>query len=850
MSDEPERWAPRDPSEDEGAGHSGHTGEEHLAGPAGEEHTGQEHPHDGPPAGGATKTAEGRKGRAKRPRRKGWRRLVPTWRMVLGAVLLVAVLLVGGFVAGYQLVDIPAANSSATAQSNVYLYRDGAVIARDGDVNRENVQLAQVPRDVQHAVLAAEDRNFYSERAVDIGAMVRAAWNTVTGKGRQGGSTITQQYVKNYYLGQEQTVVRKAKEFFIAIKLDREQTKDQIFEGYLNTSYFGRNAYGIQAAAQAYYGKDVTAVGVAEGAYLASLLNAPSAYDVVAHPENRPAVLARWNYVLDGMVKEEWLGASARAALTFPTPDEAKTSTGLSGQRGYLVNAVKDYLTGHGIVDEETLATGGYRITTTLEKEKQDAFADAVEENVTSRTDDSRAADRNVRVGGASIDPGTGKVLALYGGIDYTRQYVNNATRRDYQVGSTFKPFVFTAAVAHDATTQDGRRITPNTRYDGTNERPVQGHQGDTGYAPANEDDVSYGSITVREATDKSVNAVYAQMAEDVGPEKVKETAIGLGVPEDTPDLTASPSIALGPATASVLDMTEAYATLANHGRHGTYTLVEKVTKDGRSVSLPDRTTRQAVSRQAADTTTAILRSVVEGGTGTAARGAGRPAAGKTGTAEEDKAAWFAGYTPDLATVVAVMGQDPDTGTQESLYGALGQSRVNGGGAPAETWADYTAAALEGSEVRDFDLDLAEGSEEPDPSEEESPPTDPDSPSDTPSGDAPTTAGTTPATPGPTATGAGGTTNGGPTGGGDTTGSTTNGTGGGAANGGTQNGGNGGTNGGGADAGTTEGGGEPGTTTGETGDGGGPTGNGGTGGGLVEGARGPDRGPNFPYPWQ
>ncbi|MGW1466952.1 transglycosylase domain-containing protein [Streptomyces sp. NPDC002308] len=841
MSDEPERWAPRDPSEQP----SGDKG----AAPAGEEHPHGTAHEDATPRGTPDGTTA--KKRTKRPKRKGWRRLVPTWRMVLGAVLLVAVLLVGGFIAGYQLVDIPAANSSATAQSNVYLYRDGAVIARDGDVNRENVQLAQVPRDVQHAVLAAEDRNFYSERAVDISAMVRAAWNTVTGKGRQGGSTITQQYVKNYYLGQEQTVVRKAKEFFIAIKLDREQTKDQIFEGYLNTSYFGRNAYGIQAAAQAYYGKDVTDIGVAEGAYLASLLNAPSAYDVVAHPENKPAVLARWNYVLDGMVKEEWLGASARAALTFPPPDGAKASTGLSGQRGYLVNAVKDYLTGHGIVDEETLATGGYRITTTLEKEKQDAFVDAVEENVTSRTDDSRAADRNVRVGGASIDPATGEVLALYGGIDYTRQYVNNATRRDYQVGSTFKPFVFTAAVANDATTQDGRRITPNTRYDGTNERPVQGRRGDTGYAPANEDDVSYGSITVREATDKSVNAVYAQMAEDVGPEKVKETAIGLGVPEDTPDLTASPSIALGPATASVLDMTEAYATLANHGRHGTYTLVEKVTKDGRSVSLPDRTTRQAVSRQAADTTTAILRSVVEGGTGTAAQGAGRPAAGKTGTAEEDKAAWFAGYTPDLATVVAVMGQDPDTGTQESLYGALGQSRVNGGGAPAETWADYTAAALEGSEVRDFDLDLAEGSDEPDPSEEDSPPTDPDSPSDTPSGDSPTTpAGTTPATPGPTATGAGGTT-GGPTGGGSTDGGNTNGTGGSTANGGTGNGGNGdgGTNGG-ADAGTAEGGGETGGTTGETGDGGGPTGDGSTGGSPAGGARGPDRGPALPYPWR
>ncbi|MEU1086157.1 transglycosylase domain-containing protein [Streptomyces sp. NPDC005892] len=827
MSDEPQRWAPRDPS-----GTADVPGD--VPGDEDAARAGESDPREGAAEGGGTegkKGSGGRKGRTRRPRRTGWRRLVPTWRMVLGAVLLIAVLLVGGFIAGYRLVDIPAANSSATAQSNVYLYRDGTVIARDGDVNRENVQLAQVPRDVQHAVLAAEDRNFYSERAVDLSAMVRAAWNTATGRGRQGGSTITQQYVKNYYLDQEQTVVRKIKEFFIAIKLDREQTKDQIFEGYLNTSYFGRNAYGIQAAAQAYYGKDITDVDVAEGAYLASLLNAPSAYDVVAHPENKPAVLARWNYVLDGMVKEKWLGPAARAALTFPPPDGAKASTGLSGQRGYLVNAVKDYLTGHDIVDEETLATGGYRITTTLEKEKQDAFVAAVEKNVTSRTDDGNEADRNVRVGGASIDPATGKVVALYGGIDYTRQYVNNATRRDYQVGSTFKPFVFTSAVAHDSTTQDGRPITPNTRYDGTNKRPVQGRQGDTGYAPANEDDVSYGSITVREATDRSVNAVYAQMAGDVGPEKVKDTAIDLGIPGDTPDLTASPSIALGPATASVLDMTEAYATLANHGRHGTYTLVEKVSKDGRNLPLPGRTTRQAVSRQAADTTTAILRSVVEGGTGTAAGAAGRPAAGKTGTAEEDRAAWFAGYTPDLATVVAVMGQDPDTGSQESLYGALGQSRVNGGGAPAETWADYTAAALEGSEVREFDLDVAEGSEEPEEPTDEDTSEDPDSPSDTPSDSTPTTpAGTTPATPGPTDTGAGGTTGGGVNGGGGSNGGQGP-TGGGNGNGGNASGGS---------AGATTGG-ETGGTTPDTGGSGGTT-----AGGPVEGARGSA----FPFPWR
>ncbi|MFD4942309.1 transglycosylase domain-containing protein [Streptomyces sp. NPDC058239] len=728
-------------------------------------------------------------GRAKKPKhskRTGWRRAVPTWRMVLGAVILLALLLVGGFIAGYQLVDIPPANASATAQSNVYLYKDGSVIARSGEVNRENVRLAQVPLTVQHAVLAAEDRDFYSERAVDLKAMTRAAWNTLTGKGRQGGSTITQQYVKNYYLGQEQTIIRKIKEFFIAVKLDREESKNQIFEGYLNTSYFGRNAYGIQAAAQAYYGKDIGDITTAEGAYLASLLNAPSAYDVVVHPQNKAAVLARWNYVLDGMVKEKWLAPGERAAMEFPVPGKAKPPTGLSGQRGYIIQAVEDYLTSNKVIDENTLATGGYRITTTLEKKKQNALVKAVDDNVMSQTSTEREADRNVRVGGASIDTGTGRVVAMYGGVDYTKQYVNNATRRDYQVGSTFKPFVFTSAVANGSTTQDGRRITPNTVYDGTNKRMVQGPNGPTGYSPANEDDISYGPITVRIATDKSVNAVYAQMAEDVGPDKVKQTAIDLGIPKNTPDLTPYPSIALGVATASVLDMTEAYATLANHGKHGAYTLVDKISKGGEDLELPGRNTEQAVSREAADTTTAVLQSVVENGSGIAAQGAGRPAAGKTGTAEDDKAAWFAGYTPDLTTVIAVMGQDPDTGAQKPLYGALGLARINGGGAPAQAWGQYTEAALRGTTVENFDLSLESGAEETtQPTEENSSPGTTGTPSEPPSSTPPSSPGSTtpnsPPTPASSEPATGGTDTGRPPGGGTEIG--------GAENGGGDNGG-------------------------------------------------------------
>ncbi|MFF0788098.1 transglycosylase domain-containing protein [Streptomyces spiralis] len=653
---------------------------------------------------------------SKRTKRTGWRRLVPTWRMVLGGFLTVVLLVIGAFFLGYSLVKIPPANALAMKQANVYLYEDGTEIARDGEINRENVTLAEVSKDAQHAVLAAEDRDFYTESAVDPKAMIRAGWNTATGKGKQSGSTITQQYVKNYYLGQEQTVTRKVKEFFIAIKLDRNEPKDKILEGYLNTSYFGRNAYGIQAAAQAYYGVKAKDLDPARAAYLAALVNAPSEYDVTAHPENKAAAVARWNYVLDGMVKKNWLSAFERAGMKFPMPKEATVPTNMAGQRGYLVRAVKDYLAKNHILSEDELAAGGYRITTTLEKSKQDAFVKAVDDQVMSKLDKkNNPVDKYVRAGGAAVDPKTGEIVAMYGGIDYVKQFTNNATRRDFQVGSTFKPFVLTAAVQNHSDTADGRPITPNTVYDGTNKRPVQGWNGGY-YAPENEDQHSYGDITVREATDKSVNAVYAQMAVDVGSDKVKDTAVALGVPSDTPELIGSPSIALGVARASVLDMAEAYATLANHGKHGTYTIIKKITKDGSDVvDLPERATSQAVSREAADTTTAVLQSVVQNGTGSPALAIGRPAAAKTGTAENDQAAWFAGYTPDLATVVSVMGQDPVTAAHKPLYGALGLARINGSGPPGSIWAQFMGDALKNTLASDFDLQIQPGADQTQP---------------------------------------------------------------------------------------------------------------------------------------
>lgn len=640
------------------------------------------------------------------PRRRAYRR--SWWKVLLGAAMLTLALASGAFAVGYLAVDVPRPNEMATAQSNHYFYADGTKLAVKGEVDRESVRLQRVPDHVRMAVLAAEDRAFYSDSAVNPAAMVRAGFNTLTGKGTQSGSTITQQYVKNYYLDQEQTISRKLREAFIAIKLDREVSKDDVLEGYLNTSYFGRNAYGVQAAARAYYDKDVEELTVAEGAYLATLLQAPSTYDVTVHPGNRPAAEARWNYVLDGMVKEGWLASRTRERMEFPVPDETRLDPGLSGQRGYLVEAINSYLVEHRIIDEKTLAAGGFRIVTTLQPDKQDAFVAAVDEQLTYRLDpESNPADSYVRVGGASIDVKSGKVVALYGGTDYTQQYVSNATRRDYQAGSTFKPFVFAAAVQEKAKNWEGERITPRTVYDGDSDRRVIGRKGKPlRYAPDNQDDVSYGRINVADATNRSVNSVYAQMAQDVGPEKVRGTAIRLGLPPRTPELKDHPSIGLGTATPSALDLAQAYATLAGHGDHGGYRLVDKLSRNGEIFQLPPQRPHPVISRTAADATTAMLQSVVERGSGEEAQLAGRPAAGKTGTGEHDRSAWFAGYTPELATVVGVMGQDPQTGAQKSLHGVLGEDRISGGGVPARIWGAYTRDALWDVPASDFDLEI------------------------------------------------------------------------------------------------------------------------------------------------
>ncbi len=691
----------------------------------------------------------GTRGKAKADRAGGGmgkpRRRLLKWS--LGTFLGLVLLGMAGFIALYYMTPIPQANAAATAQANIYKTADGKVIARTGQVNREEVPLSQIPLDIQHAFVAAENKTFYTDSGVDLRGMARGLYNTVSGRGTQGGSTITQQYVKNFYLTQQQTVTRKLKELFISLKVDQDLSKDEILRGYLNTVYFGRGAYGIQAASQAYYGIDVSKLTVAQGAYLAALVQAPSQYDVVtATPEGKQLAVARWNYVLNNMVGMHWLDPAARQKATFPKPIAPKGTPGLSGEAAYWVELANKQLIANHVMNDAQLGAGGWTITLTIDPAKQKDLEKAVKSQLTDQLDPgARAVDRNVQAGAVSVDPKTGAVVALYGGAGVPKHYVSNATRSDYQVASTFKPIEFASALENNAHTQDGRQIGAGTIYDGTSGRPVQGTS--ASFAPPNEDNQNYGPITVQTAMDSSVNSVFAQMAVDVGLDKVAGTAVQLGMPADRAGLHDGPAIALGSMGGSPLEMAGIYATFDNHGRKVTPSIVKSAEQLGRKVDLANPIGQQVIGRSTADAVTSVLTGVVNSGTGTAAQ-QDSAVAGKTGTSDNNKSAWFTGYTPDLVTSVGLFGEDAKTGAQVSLKGAGGGGRVNGGGFPAQIWGAYTRTVLSGEQPSQFDLQTDQGAAVQPPAVPSKTPSVSAKPSTSPSASVSRTPSTSPSTPG------------------------------------------------------------------------------------------------------
>ncbi len=583
--------------------------------------------------------------------RRGFRRWVPSWRLVSGVVLLGLLAGVGLFAWAYANTRIPEAAEFAEAQSTVVYYSDGkSEMGRFAALNRTSVPLDSLPKYVGDAVIAAEDRSFYENRGVSPIAIVRSIWGNVRGQGTQGGSTITQQYVKNYTGDDDPTFRRKIREAFVALKMDEEKSKDEILEDYLNTIYFGRGAYGIQAAAKAYYGVDASALTPEQAATLAGIIPNPTNWDPAVNPEKAQD---RFRYVVDGMVEMGNLTTADPAALVMPeTVVQVKRDT-YGGPNGYILATVRSELLARSEFTEQQIDTGGLKITTTISKSAQTAALAAMADEDAFPVEDRP---KTLHAALTAIDPTTGGIVAMYGGPDFLTRQSNAATQDQAQAGSTFKPFALVAAL------EDG--ISLKSRYNGGNnqtfdayvdgsgkERPVKNFGGS-----------SFGEIDLLKATQNSVNTVYVALNEEVGPDKTREVAVRAGLPENTPGLNDFLSNVLGTASPHPIDMAAAYSTFAARGERHTPHIVA-------SVTAPDQTEPSYVGptegsrvfdEDVMDDTNYALQQVVKSGSGEYASRLDRPAAGKTGTSSDNQSAWFVGYTPQLAASVALYNVEED----------------------------------------------------------------------------------------------------------------------------------------------------------------------------------------------
>jgi membrane peptidoglycan carboxypeptidase len=613
--------------------------------------------------------------------RRWRRRLVRAGLVLFGLVVLVPVV---AFLVGWVIFDVPSADQTAVTQIATFKYADGAALAtiRPDNVNRTIVPIDQVPEHVRHAVLAAEDRSFYSNPGFDITGIGRALWNQATG-GVGGGSTITQQYIK-VSTGQDQfSLLRKYKEVVLAVKVSQEQTKDQILGNYLNVIYLGRGAYGIQAASQAYFGKDAKDLDVSEAAMLAGTIQSPSRWDPAKNPDKSKE---RWNFVLDGMVAQGWLPAADRAKQTFPQfLPEPPASGGIPGDAaGHVYNLAKAELEARGISEQE-INTEGLTIDLTIDSKRQQQAVDAV-------TKVLKGQPANLRSALVSVDPKTGAIMAYYGGPNGVGTDYAQAMR---QPGSSFKPFVLAAALQGNVLDPTGQPVGLGSLYDGSSPQTF------LGIPVSNSEGFSCNPCDVRTAMTKSVNTVFYKMGIDTGPARVVDAAHQAGIPsEELPNPTAG--IALGDKEVRPIDMASAFATFAADGiRHEPYVVTKVTAADGRVLYDHGRSTgSQAIPQPVARNVTEAMKDVPTSSLIPIA--GGRAEAGKTGTVQhptlnnQNKDAWMVGFTPSVSTAVWV-----GTDTSEPIKNAQGRP-VFGRMLPGSIWQGYMNAATRGTPVDQF----------------------------------------------------------------------------------------------------------------------------------------------------
>ncbi|WP_245234127.1 transglycosylase domain-containing protein, partial [Mycobacterium sp. PS03-16] len=633
---------------------------------------------------------------------RNWRQRI-NWKWVKRGSLVAAALLILlpllTFGMAYMIVDVPQPGDIRTNQVSTILASDGSEIAKivPPEGNRVDVNIDQIPVHVRDAVMAAEDRDFYSNPGFSFTGFARAIANNLSGEDLQGGSTITQQYVKNALVGSERSglggITRKAKELVISTKMAGEWSKDQVLQSYLNIIYFGRGAYGVAAASKAYFNKPVEQLTVAEGALLAALIQRPSALDPAVDPQG---AAERWNWVLDGMVEIGALSEADRTAQVFPPtvpPDLAQDQNQTTGPNGLIERQVQRELLELFNISEQQLNTEGLQITTTIDPQAQRAAEEAVAEYMEGQNPDMRTAV-------VSIDPRTGGVKAYYGGSDANGF---DFAQAGLPTGSSFKVFALVAAL------QQGIGL---------------GYQVDSspldvnGIEISNVEGNSCGTCNIAEALKRSLNTSYYRLMLDLknGPQDVADAAHQAGIPESFPGVEHTLSedgkggppnngIVLGQYQSRVIDMASAYATLAASGVYHKPHFVQKVVNSQGEVlfdaSQEDNSGEQRIDKAVADNVTSAMQPIAAYSNGHALAG-GRPSAAKTGTNQlgdtgDNRDAWMVGFTPSLSTAVWV-GTTDGAQPLENQWG----SPVYGSGLPSDIWKATMDGALEGTEEESF----------------------------------------------------------------------------------------------------------------------------------------------------
>ncbi len=593
------------------------------------------------------------------------------------AALVVAGLVTAGVIYTTTSASLPDPNAALARgrdQTTVITDRKGHVLTKlFAEQNRSDKALSAIPLVLQHAVISTEDQRFYEHAGVDPLGIARAVFNDVLLRRKaQGGSTITQQYVKQAFVGDERTLKRKIMEAMLAQRVEKRYTKNQILELYLNTIYFGHGAYGVESASQVYFGKPVEKLTVEEAAMIAGVIKSPARYSPYLNPVD--AKLRR-DTVLSQMGAQNYITPQQ---LAKATASPVKT-TGLkahSAAAPYFVEWVKTQLAQR--FDQDQLYRGGLVIKTTLDLGTQHAAEKAISSTLDRKADPSAAL--------VAVKPGTGEILAMVGGRDFKTQQFNAAAQGSgRQPGSSFKPFVLATALANGISPEQTFSSGPAKLQVGSQVWSVTGAESGNG-----------GPMRLRVAAEHSVNSVFARLILKIGPEKVVQTAERMGLHAG---ITPVPAIALGGLADGVtpLEMADAYATLAAGGVHAVpYGISEVTDAKGKLLFSAKPKSEAAIDPDVAYLTTDILKGVIKRGTGTAAA-IGRPAAGKTGTTQQNRDAWFVGYTPQLAAAVW-MGYPEGQKAMVNIHGRT----VYGGLYPARMWAAFMRAALANVPVQEF----------------------------------------------------------------------------------------------------------------------------------------------------